>query len=246
MKSHIKVEKSELPETIPDLRALDDNFWKNQILSYLLLSYEETDKNEIAQLIKHEKEESKADIENAIKKHVKKWFRLNEEFKRKGFFLNRESSSEGELEGFYDLKFQHSYWNYTKTYFAFECKNLGRTKSVSFSKSINEYVYVKEKNREDGGMYRYFIGKYASDINFGGMIGFVVGKTEKSVIEALIGKIYSVYENNSVGKLTKEKIIRSSIFENANTFDSIHIRKNSETKENEEFRLHHIIMNFIK
>ncbi len=244
MKRYIKIKAATLPETIPEQRELNDQVWKEQILSYLLLYYKETDNNEIQQLIEHEKKKTIAEIEAVIKKHIRKWFRMNWKFKRSGFIINQEPSSEGEELGFYDLKFQHSFWNNTESYFVFECKNLGKIKSISFSRSINEYVYVK--SREDGGTFRHFINKYAVNQNFAGMIGFVVGKSEKSVIDAIISKIYSVYENNPVGRLTKEKIIKNSVFGNTNTFDSIHMRQNSKTKQDEEFWLHHIIMDFME
>lgn len=243
MKSYIKNKEPTLPETILGLRELNNQVWGKQILFYLLLYYKETDNNEILQIIEREKQKQRAEIETVIKKHILKWFRKNTKFKRYGFILNQEPSSEGGPQGFYDLKFQHSFWNNTESYFAFECKNLGKTKSMTCSKSISEYVYVKEKSREDGGMYRYFTGKYACEMNFGGMIGFVVGKIENPIV-ALIDKIYSVYDNNLVGKLTKEKIIKNSISGNHNTFDSIHLRQNIETKQDEEFWLHHILMDF--
>jgi len=78
-------------------------------------------------------------------------------------------------------------------------------------------------------MYRYFIGKYACEMKFGGMIGFIVGEIETPIV-VLIDKIYSVYNNNLVGKLTKEKIIKNSISGNHNTFDSIHLRQNIKTR----------------
>jgi hypothetical protein len=140
------------------------------------------------------------------------------------------------------LEFFHSYWNNTDSSFVFECKNLGKIKSCSFSQSINEYIYVDYK--KDGGMYRYFTGKYSYDMNFGGMIGFIIGSTGVPIISKLIEKINEVYDSNSIGKLAYP-IIQNSIFNNKNTFDSIHIRKNYQTNEDEEFTLHHIIMDFV-
>jgi hypothetical protein len=240
MKSYIRIGTSyNFPKTIPAIRKLDDKFWKNCIFSYLLTYYSETDCEDIQQLIAIEYQKPTiAKIETAIKKHIKKWFDRNEKFLNEGFILNNEPSSEGEIEGYYDLKFQHSFWNKTKTYFAFECKNLGT------SQLLNEYVYTESKKKTDGGMYRFFIDKYAVNQQFGGMIGFVIHKTDEPVIEKLIKKIISVYDTDSVGKLVCEKIVRQSIFENSNTFDSIHTRKNVSSNNDEEFRIHHLIMNF--
>lgn len=223
------------------LSLMSDETWKQYVFHFLLKYYKEVKEEEIITLIKTENKKPRTNIETAIKKHIRLWLKKCKDFDRHEFIINLEPSTEGYSEGFYDLKFEHSQWR--KKYFSFEAKNLGKTKSMSSSKSISEYVYVKEKGREDGGMYRYFIGKYACEMDFGGMIGFIVGEIENPIV-ALIDKIYSVYNNNLVGKLTKEKIIKNSISGNHNTFDSIHLRQNIKTKQDEEFWLHHILMDF--
>lgn len=223
------------------LSLMSDETWKQYIFHFLLKYYKEVKEKEVITLIKSENQKSRANIETAIKKDIRLRLKNCPVFDRHEFTINLEPSTEGYSEGFYDLKFEHSQWR--KKYFSFEAKNLGKTKSMSSSKSINEYVYIKEKEREDGGMYRYFTGKYACEMKFGGMMGFIVGKIENPIV-ALIDKIYSVYDNNLVGKLTKEKIIKNSISGNHNTFDSIHLRQNIKTKQDEEFWLHHILMDF--
>lgn len=229
------------------LSLLSDKTWKQYIFYFLLKYYKEVKEKEVITLIwkESENQKSRANIETAIKKHICHWLKNCPVFDRHQFIVNLEPSAEGYSEGFYDLKFEHSQWR--KKYFSFEAKNLGKTKSLSSSKSIKEYVYTKEKRKgkyvEDGGMYRYFIGKYACEMKFGGMIGFIVGKIETPIAK-LISKIYSVYDNNLVGKLTKKKIIKNSISGNHNTFDSIHLRQNIKTKKDEEFWLHHILMDF--
>jgi len=244
MKSYIKLPSlNPMPDSRKELRLLSDNEWKEYIFSYIL-KYYEVNQQEVVTLIETETKKNRAHIESEIKKHIKNWLtRKCAEFEEHEFKLNLEPLTECNVEGYYDLKFEHSQWH--NKYFSFEAKNLGNAKSVKLSKSINEYVYVKEKDREDGGMYRYLNGKYACNMNFGGMIGFVIGRTENSIIEKLINKIYTVYDNNTIGMLTNDKIIKNSIYRNPNTFDSIHIRQNNKTKENEEFRLHHIIMDFV-
>lgn len=72
----------------------------------------------------------------------------------------------GELVGRIDLKFISG--NEEKIYFSFECKPLRVTRpSGRISASYSEYV--KE------GMYRYFNGQYAQDLDKGGMLGYVMG-----------------------------------------------------------------------
>jgi len=241
MKSYIKLPKlKKIPDSSIKKRRLTDNDWKIHIFCLLLDYYKCVDNKGIQAIIEEEKEKSRSEVEKRIKEHISKWLKHHSlKYASWGFILNLESSSEGDMEGYYDLKFQHSDWS--NKYFSFEAKNLGKIGSVSFNKSINEYVYVKNKN--DGGMYRYFIGKYACDMDFGGMIAFVVGKAENT-IPKLVDKIYSVYDKESVGMLTGEKIIDNSISGNSITFDSIHQRKNYTTDQQEEFHLHHIIMDF--
>ena len=235
MRNYVKVKVSDLPTTIVEQRQLSDNFWKEHILSYLQTYYKETSNDEIAKIIEREEKKKQAKIETGIKKHIKKWFRNNFKFYNEGFILNDEPSSEGSIEGFYDFKIEHSFWNFTKTYFPFECKNLGK------STLLNEYVFIETKDRIDGGMYRYIIDKYAVNQTFGGMIGFVIHKTEKPIIEQLIKKIEKKYTSIETGKLSGNKIVKNSIFGNKNSFNSIHRKTNSE----KEFVIHHIIMDFV-
>ncbi len=239
MRKFVKVETSEsFPQSIPELRELSDKYWKEEILSYILQYYKETDNKIIEDLIQKERLKPKADIEFAIKKHIKNWFRKNKEFgvDKFGFILNDEVGNEGTKKGFYDFKIEHSYW---KSYFPFECKNLGT------NDLLNEYVFVGTKDRTDGGMYRYFIDKYAANQNFGGLIGFVIHKTERTVIEQLIEKITSVYKSKTIGQLLDEMVIRNSIFNNSNTFNSHHFRQSPIANATEKVVLHHVIMDFV-
>lgn len=242
MKHYIKLPAIKpLPDSRIQLRVMSDDFWKQRIFFFLLKYYKEVNQKEIVILIDTENKKNRAKIENAITKHIYWWLKKDcPLFGYDDFKINREASAEGSLDGFYDLKIQRSEW---QKYFCFECKNLGEAKNISAERSINEYVYVRKNGKENGGMYRYFNGKYACDINFGGMIGFVIGEMENPVA-VLINKIEAVYNNQSVGKLMGDKIIKNSVFDNANTFDSIHLRQNCETNQDEVFYLHHLIMDF--
>jgi hypothetical protein len=247
MKDYIKLPViAPMSDSRAELRQRDDVFWKNYILFFLLKYYKEVNHTEIENLIEVENKKNISNIEAAIKKHIRRWLKNNPTFARYELIINLEALAGDNLEGYYDLKFEHSQWHHK--YFAFEAKNMGKAKSMTASTSICEYVYTKKTKdniiKEDGGMYRYFIGKYACQLNFAGMIGFVIGKIDDPVGK-LIKKINLVYDNDiSIGRLIEEKIIENSIAENPNTFDSVHLRQNSETKQNEVFRLHHIIMDF--
>jgi len=235
MKSYIKLP---LLEPFPDCsirkRALSDNIWINYINHIVLRYYNEVDFNEIKSIIKHELKKPQAKIEDIIKEHIYTWVNNDKQIGLWEFILNLEPKSDC-FEGFYDLKFQHSNW---KKYYVFEAKNLGKIKSRESSTLLNEYVYVNTENKKDGGMYRFMTKKYACRISFGGMLGFVVGRVKGDIIEDLKLKIQSVYSQDKNGKLIDEKIIFSSVFNNKNTFTSLHSRNG------EKFTMYHIIMDF--
>jgi len=245
MNGYIKLPRLKpMADSKTETRLLSDNEWKEYVFFFILKYCNEVDQKEISALIETEKIKSRDNIESTIEKHIRNWLKWKcAEFELHELILNLEPSTEYNKEGFYDLKFEHSQWR--RKYFSFEAKNLGKSKSITLSKSIEEYVYVKEKDSEDGGMYRYMNGKYACDMNFGGMLGFVIEKTKSPIVEQLIAKIHSVYDNKTVGKLINEKIVKSSIFGNSNTFDSFHVRQNYKTNQDEIFRLHHIIIYFV-
>ncbi len=244
MKGYIKLPPIKvMSDSRTELRKLDDKEWKNYIFFHLLQFYKNVDNKHIVALIENETKKSRANIEREIKKHIRNWLKWESQtFNEQGFKINLEPSAECNNEGYIDLQFEHSDWQ--NKYFSFEAKNLGKIKKTKLSKSISEYVYVKTKDRENGGMYRFMTSKYACDINFGGMLGFVVGKTKENIIKSLTEEIKFIYNNKKIGNLTGKKIIYNSIENNKNTFNTIHIRKNYLTQKEEEFYLYHIIMDF--
>lgn len=237
MKSYIKLPPLKpLSDSSIIKRQLSDNVWISYINHILLRYYKEVDVNEIQAIIKEKISKTQAKIEDKIKEHIYTWQKQDKRIGVWGIKLNLEAKSDC-FEGFYDLKFQHSDWD---KYFVFEAKNLGKIKTTESSTLLNEYVYVNTKDREDGGMHRFMTKKYACEINFGGMLGFVVGTIKGDVIEDITNKIQSVYSENKNGKLIDEKIILNSIAENKNTFTSFHSR------DGEKFSLYHILMDFNK
>lgn len=240
MKEYIKLPKvEELPDSRSTLRELNDADWKNFIFFHLLQFYREVDNSEIVGLIGKEQSKERAEIEEIIKKYIRKWLKDNQQFTSHEFVVNREPSSEE--GGFYDFKIEHSQWR--KKYFSLECKNLDES-----SISINNYVYYRFKKdgvlHEDGGVYRYMINKYAKDLDFGGMIGFVIAGDSTLIIEKIIQKIHDIFDNNDIGQLTDKCITSNSIENNSNTFDSIHLRLEENKIKKHIFTLHHIIMVF--
>ena len=238
MKPYIKLPTLKpLPDSSIRKKQLSDENWLTYIFFIILKYYKEINNDEIIKLVKNELLKENSQIEKVLKEHIYKWYKKT---KRKdkidiwGIILNLETSSEN-FEGFYDLKFQHSDWN---KYFVFEAKNLGEIKSTKHSAMLNEYVYTNHK--DDGGMHRFMTKKYACEINFGGMLGFIVGEINGDIIKDLTEKIKFVYDKNINGKLIEEKFKLSSIDENENTFTTFHLRNG------EKFNLYHILMDFNK
>ena len=238
MKSYIKLPPLKtLPDSSIKKRQISDDVWQSFIFYIVLKYYKEIDNYEVINLIHKELEKHNSQIEKELKEHIYKWYKKKKRTDKIdiwGIILNLEPSSDNH-QGFYDLKFQHSDWD---KYFVFEAKNLGEVKSTTHSTLLNEYVYANHKN--DGGMYRFMTKKYACEINFGGMLGFVVGIIKGDVIEDLTNKIQSVYSDNKNGKLIDEKIKLNSIADNKNTFTTFHSRNG------EKFSLYHILMDFTK
>lgn len=235
MKPYIKLPPLKpLPDSSIKKRQLLDYIWIDYINNIVLRYYKEVDISEIKTIIETELSKSQAKIEDKIKEHIYTWQKKDKKSGIWGFKLNLEAKSHC-FEGFYDLKFEHSDWD---KYLVLEAKNLGKIKTTESSTLINEYVYVNKKDKEDGGMHRFMIKKYACEINFGGMLGFIVGKTKGDIIEGLTKKIQTVYSKNINGNLIDENIKLNSIAGNKNTFTSFHSRNG------EKFSLYHILMDF--
>ncbi len=234
MKSYIKLPPVKpMPDSKIRTRKFSDEVWINYVIHIILRYYKEVETDDIKSIIETELSKPKANIEDKIKEHLYSWVKKDKRISLWEFIPNLEPKTDS-LKGFYDLKFEHSQW---KKYFAFEAKNLGTIKSTKHSTLINEYVYINKGGKKNGGMYRFIENKYAVKMNFGGMLGFVVGKVDSDVIKNLTSKIKSVYKENN-GKLIDSKIILNSIEGNKNTFTTIHLRNGK------KFILYHILMYF--
>lgn len=183
-------------------------------------------------IINKELQKDIANIEIMLKRFIKLWFKRNSDFYLEGFKIDSESESDGDFDGFYNLKIWRSFWNND---FPFECKNLGNVSSLTLSKSLREYTFNSSK--KDGGMYRYFIKKYSSEQDFGGMMGFVLSNSQ-TIKNSLIKKIKEIYDKEGNGQLVEKKIIDNPIPNNDFVFMSIHNR-NSEI-----FYMYHTLFYF--
>ncbi len=226
-----------LSDSCIERRKLNDDDWKNYIFYGLLKFIKEGDKTEILRII----DNPKIKKENAISNSIYLWLIKDRKFNSFEFVVNREPRTDGDKEGFIDLKFQHSQWGNGNKHFSFEAKNLDGS-----SKLLNEYVYtnkkIKDSYEENGGMFRFMTRKYSHNMDFGGMIGYVIKKCDDNLVNILADKIEEIYRNNEVGELLGE-IERNSICDKENTFSTYH--KRCKTSNDSKFTLYHIIMDFM-
>lgn len=226
-----------LPNSCTKRRKLSDDDWRDYVFFGILKCLKEIDRERINQIIKN----PKIKTEDAISDSIYNWLKNDRKFSSYEFCINRESRSDGDQEGYIDLKFQHSQWGDMNKCFLFEAKNLDGSLRL-----YTEYVYTKKKKQnkyvENGGVFRFISGKYADRMCFGGMLGYVIKKCDNNIVNDLINKIEEIYRNTHNGKLIG-KIVRDSINENSNTFSTFHDRGHNFNES--QFTLHHIIMDFV-
>lgn len=235
MREYIKIKKpSSLPSYTHHLIELDDSLWKEWVNFHLLSFYKKYDKEELKELINIESKKSHSRIEDEIARYIRSYLKNDKQFCFQGFLAKGGVLNDEKVKGIYDVSILHSFWkNGTdEVCFDFECKNLDSTSDL-----VNKYVfYDKGKKNYDGGVYRYFNGKYAQNQNFGGMIGFILSGEIKSIKSSLFKKLNSKFDLSPEGDL--KQIIENSIEENEFTFDSIHNRSSN------DFTLHHFLLDF--
>ena len=216
------------------LRQLDSGFWQSYIFYHFLKFYKDHNIEELKIKIKIESEKPISNIEKLIAKYIRKYLRSNRDFNLH-FDVNGESETDTDIVGFYDIKISNTYWreNDKKKYFPFECKNLTLD---SKKNHIAEYVFVNYK--KDGGVYRYFNGKYAQKQNFGGMLGFVLEGEVDIIKDKIIERLKLPFETTPQGDLIADGILLNSIEDNNFTFNSIHKRFDG------DFTLHHMLFDF--
>lgn len=230
-REYIRVKKpaKPIPFDTRYLKKLDDEFWKNWIFYYLLDFYKTYDSDKLKVIIENEGKKRHSRIEEKISKFIRNTLNANGEF---GYHFTAigESTNDEEPEGFYDIIIHSTNWKNKN--FHFECKNLDGSQTL-----INKYVcYPKKKQIYDGGVLRFFNGKYAQKTNFGGMIGFVIKGNEDKIKKRLFLKLKEKLATSPEGDLID--IIPNSIKENTFTFNSVHNRFDK------EFTLHHFLFDF--
>ena len=215
----------------------NDNFWTNLIMFFFRELYEN--------LTLYEKSLLQTKSEREIKEFIRRKLELNNIFSEKYLLIVdlETQNSHPNLLGFYDIKIRSSCWS---SYFTFECKCLDNT-----AFSISEYVYNPNKSSktkgkfEDGGMYRFLINKYSTNICFGGMIGFLQKGSLKATKESICTQIQNLCLKDSdieYGSLTangiSDTIDEYIFFTYHNKYDII------EKKNCGSIKLHHLIYDF--
>lgn len=230
-RDYIRVKKPKTPLRfdIRQLKVLDDEVWKAWVFYYLLDFYKNHDRDELKSKIETEKKKKLARVEREIAKYIRLKLNANREF---GYHFTAigESTNDEDIEGNYDIAIHSTNWK-TKSFY-FECKNLDASQDL-----VNKYVcYNQGHSIFDGGVYRYFNGKYAQNQKFGGMIGFVLEGEISSVKDKIKKKLNDKFDISPEGDLIE--IIDNSIEENDFTFDSKHKRFGG------GFLLHHLLFDF--
>lgn len=233
-REYIRLPKSApFPFDIRQMKVLDDDVWKNEIFYHLLSFYQNFDSNELKEKIKREKEKTNPRTEREIAKYIRLNLNANKKFGYH-FYAFGENTNDEDIEGNYDVTIHSSNWENKN--FHIECKNLDKSPTL-----VNKYVctdiYPTNKpKKKDGGVYRFFNGKYAQNLNFGGMIGFVIGGNLIDNKTKIISKLKEKFDITPEGDLVDIK--DNSIEGNDFTFTTNHIRLNT------EFSIHHILFDF--
>jgi hypothetical protein len=237
-REYIKIKKpAPLPFDTRQLKTLDDEFWKNWVFYYLLDFYKNYDSAELKSKIEGEKKNKPARIEREIAKFLRIKLNANKAF-GSHFYAFGENTNDEAVEGNYDITIHSTNWKSKN--FHFECKNLDGSQDLT-DKYVCCNTYKKDNSGQnifDGGVLRYFNGKYAQNLNFGGMIGFVLNGNNNNIKAEIIKKLNEKFHISPEGDLISTK--DNSIEENLFTFESLHSR------QNEEFTIHHLLFDFVK
>jgi hypothetical protein len=210
-----------------------DDFYITKIIDFLYNTYNTITLSQKNNL-KIQKEE---DITDFIRKNLKE----NDDFKWSGFTVNTEPRNESSTIGYYDLKFENpAYW--INRYFVFECKLMDNSKA-----KIDAYIHKKSTNTnsEDGGIYRFLINKYAENLPFGGMLGYVISNEPEEVTANLKKKIQSfrlIKENLSFGNLIDAELIETPVPDFEYSFQSNHVRINSRNQVIAPIHIFHLFL----
>lgn len=224
-----------LPDSSIEKRKMNNDAWKSQVFFHLLYFYRNHIPSKIKEIIDIESKKPQMRIEDEIATFIRNSLKTNRSFSYQGFIVVGGVNNDEKAKGLYDISIYHSDWkdeDEKNIELHFECKILN-----SKSAQINKYVfYDTGKSVFDGGVYRFFNGKYSQNQDFGGMIGFVLNGELLKIKEKLLTKIKEKFDISPEGDFIVS--IDKSILNNDFTFDTIHKRKGS------KFLISHILFDF--
>jgi hypothetical protein len=214
-----------------EMSSFSDMDFINEIFDYLFGTFDN--------LSVSEKKYLKIKQETEITDCIRRKLQNNSDFDRNGYKVDIEAQNQSTTIGYYDLKFQHSDW--VGKYFVFECKPVDLTKS-----RIDAYIHKASKTKdEDGGLYRFLINKYAENLPFGGMLGYVISNTSEEISNKLKSKIksFQITERTTIfGTLTDEQLLDSPIINFKHSFQSKHIRINQSKEQISPIHIFHLFL----
>jgi len=170
-------------------------------------------------------------LENPITRHFCIHLRNNKDRDKHFFRIEWESSDinkEGNEQGRIDLKFMGYGSCDERVYFSIECKRL----RVTFPKGRFDTLareYVKE------GMIRYFNGQYATGLNKGGMLGYVMDGNTQAAIADVKKSIES--KRSHLCMKSDATLETSEIINNSCIRQTLHSKQG-----NFSFTIHHIFL----
>lgn len=237
-KNRIEKNKEKLREINRYFDSISDEDWIDMIHDSIFIFFETCKKHQYLNM-------SESDISNSIKN----WLNKNEDFSFQGLKAERESQNENRLLiGYYDLKFAHSFW---KNYYAIECKLLDESET-----KLKEYIYNPDKKKKkhpysDGGVYRFLINKYAQNLTYGGMLGYVQKGDVQQIItnikERLTELEITLENGDKFGQPVNKELLTEKIQDKDYTFQSKHVRCDlNSNKIIKPIHLHHILFDFTK
>jgi hypothetical protein len=173
-----------------------------------------------------------SDHEVPITRRFKHALKQAKDFRRLPLRIEREPAEDdpgtGEELGRIDLKFLPAVSALEEVYFAFECKRLNATVKGTRRTLASEYVTE--------GMMRFVTGQYASSVNSGGMLGYVLdGKSDEATTS--VGQ-------NIASRRTELRMSASADLERSALHpDNPSIRRTDHARSAQrEFRIHHIFL----
>ena len=172
-----------------------------------------------------------SDHEVPITRRFKHALKQAKDFRRLPLRVEREPAEDdpvtGEELGRIDLKFLPAVSALEEVYFAFECKRLNAAMKGVRRTLATEYVTE--------GMMRFVTGQYASSVNSGGMLGYVLdGKSDEAIT--------SVGQNIASRRTELKMSASGGLDRSALHPDNSSIRQTDHALSQRQFQVHHIFL----